>query len=109
MRTPVWIVGSLLILAVVQPAVAQQAPSSPSPSPQARSVPEQLIRLPEHLIGLIGKWLPHNTRGEDAQSSSDKAQQARQGGLSAAERLQLRQDVNEAGRDIYRHEPPARR
>ncbi len=104
MRTPVWIAGSLLMLAVVQTAVAQQ-----TTPPPPRSIPERLIRFPEHLIGVIGKWLPHRAASVDdaAPSSSDKEPQTRRGTMTAAERLQLRQDVNEAGRDYYQHEPPA--
>ena len=104
MRTPVWIAGSWLMLAVVQTAVAQQT------APPPRSIPERLIRFPEHLIGVIGKWLPHHSASGDddpPSASADKAPQTRRGTLTAAERLQLRQDVNEAGRDYYQHEPPA--
>ncbi|HUW39315.1 MAG TPA: hypothetical protein VMV91_18490 [Rhodocyclaceae bacterium] len=102
MKTPAWIAGSLLILAVSQPVSAQQASSQ-----QAPSIPQQLIRFPGHLLGIISNWLPHSASGGDAQAPADKAQQVKRASLSEAERLQLRQDVNEAGRDIYRHEPPA--
>ena len=107
MRTPAWIAGSLLILAFAQPVSAQQASSQQSPQ-QAPSFPERLIKLPGHLIGIISNWLPHGASDDAVPAPSDEqVQRTRRASLSEAERLQLRQDVNEAGRDIYRHESPA--
>jgi len=89
MRTLSWIAGSLLTLVTCPPALAQQQlPSAPRSKEGTRQVPS------------AGK------AGEGQQTVADPSEHRPR--LSPQERRQLRRDLIEAGRDIYRHDGPPR-
>ena len=114
MKTPALIAGSMLILAMAHTAQAQQgtqqarvaqepqlAPPPPqlpppqSPPPQLQSIQLQSIQLP-----------PRRAAGEDVRPVPDKTRLVRRERLSPEDRQRLRQDINEAGRDLYRRQHP---
>ena len=89
MRKLSWIAGSLLTLVTCPPALAQQQlPSTPRSKEGTRQVP------------------PAGKTDEGQQAVADPSQPRPR--LSPQERRQLRRDLIEAGRDIYRHDGPPR-
>ena len=101
MKSVAWLAGSLLILAMAQTALAQQGAQSPQyyPPPPPNQPPPTLLPMQLQPI-----FLPRQAASVDPQSQHDNSRVIRRERLSPEERQRLRQDINEAGRDLYRHE-----
>ena len=89
MNKPVWIAGSLLALAVIQPVHSE--PKGPPGDAPAHA--HQALR---------------RAVSKEAQAQREPVAAAKTGRLSPEERSKLRQDVNDAGRRIYPRPVPAR-
>lgn len=95
MKSPAWIAGSLLILAMAQTTQAQQERLAQEPRNAAPPAQLPPVRLP-----------PPRPAGMDAQPLRDNTRLIKRERLTPEERQRLRQDINEAGRDLYRREQP---
>lgn len=91
MNVHAWIAGSLLALVAIQP-VRSETQRHPQ-EPQNEAPTEQPLR---------------RAVAEEAQLRREPVRTPKLGRLSPEERLRLRQDVNAAGRDIYRRPAPGR-
>ncbi len=110
MKSVAWIAGSLLILAMAQSAPAQQGARSPQyyPPPPNQPPPTLLPMQPMQPTQLQSQlqtvWPSRQALGVDPQPLQDNTRVIRRERLSPEERQRLRQDINEVGRDLYRHE-----
>ncbi len=99
MKSPAWIAGSLLILAMTQTTQAQQ--ERLVQVPQTPAAPAQLpppVQLPPI------QWPLARPTGMDLQPLFENPRPVKRERLTPEERQRLRQDINEAGRELYRHE-----
>ena len=91
MNFRLWIAGSLLIPLAIQPASAEAEVHHRS-TQEAQTPTEQQRRQ----------------KANDRLVQHERQQLKKFGHMSAEDRLRLRQDVNDAGRDLYRRPMPTR-
>ena len=90
MKTPAWIAATLLALLAFQQVWAEP----PERRPQERKNRAQLLPPPE-AVESVPSLRMHSQSGKPR--------------LTPEERRKLRRDIDEAGRDIYRHQGGQRR